>query len=127
MANTDTFPVDDSGLTPHHDPITQKLEQVTVDGSDFWQVTNYSIEEANDGTALYTNLLADIRDRKIRSAQLAKSLALTTEEQQEIATHISALQACTQFPIGFAFPNEPVCVTQMQPVGSIDFFIRDQP
>ena len=110
MAYTDVFPADGTGVIPHIDPITQKLNSITVDGVKYWEITNYSVEEANDGSQIYVDMLTSIRNNKIEETEKAVTLATDSQDQQDLSDYIIALNACTAFPVGFTFPAEPACM-----------------
>jgi hypothetical protein len=128
MIDYDIFPVDDSGVTPHIDPRTQTIEQITENGVLCWKVTNYTLQELqgvgqNTDTEWYvTHYTAQINRITNNIIALRADTGyydkLTADQKIQIdiyQTQISAIPTTAEFPIGVVFPQVPTVVAAYRP------------
>jgi hypothetical protein len=128
MISQDIFPVDDSGATPHTDPRTQTIEQITQDGVAYWRVTNYTVQELqgvepNTDTEWYVDFYTGQVNAITKKVTAIKADAtyydsLTSGQKTEIdayQTQVSAIPTTEEFPVGVVFPNIPVSVSTYNP------------
>ena len=112
----------DEGIKPHHDPFTETCYPIVINGIKHWEITNYSIEEKNDGSKVYHDIFAGRVSRAIKTITDLQNNAtewalLSGTTQHNITAYKGLLETLSSFPPGFTMPEVPPI--DLSPVNNI--------